>query len=49
MNEMDPYLAFLGVDLDFDNNALLNVKKKKMSFEIDTLHLISPMDLTKGE
>jgi len=27
----------------------LNLKKRKMSFEIDSLHAISPLDLNEGD
>jgi hypothetical protein len=36
MDESDPYPAFLGIDWDFDNNVVLNLKKCQMSFETDT-------------
>jgi hypothetical protein len=38
MDESDPYPALLGIDWAFDNNVVLNLKKRKMSFETDTLH-----------
>jgi hypothetical protein len=36
MDDSDPYPALLGIDKAFDNNAMLNLKKRKMSFEIGT-------------
>jgi hypothetical protein len=41
MDESDPYPALLGIDWDFDNNVVLNLKKHQMSFETDTLHVWS--------
>jgi len=49
MDESDPYLALLGIDWAFDNNAVLNLKKRKMSFEIDTLCMVTPLDLYEGD
>jgi hypothetical protein len=36
MDDYDPYLALLGIDWAFDNNVVLNLKKRQMSFETDT-------------
>jgi hypothetical protein len=33
----------------FDNNVILNLKQRQMSFEMDTLCVISSLDLTKGD
>jgi hypothetical protein len=49
MDDSDPYPALLGIDWAFDNNAMLNLKKRHMSFEIDTLHVITPLDLNEGD
>jgi hypothetical protein len=38
MDDSDPYPALLGIDWAFDNNVVLNLKKRQMSFETDTLH-----------
>jgi hypothetical protein len=37
MDESDPYPTLLGIDWAFDNNVVLNLKKRQMSFETDTL------------
>jgi hypothetical protein len=44
MDESDPYLALLGIDWAFNINVVLNLKKNKMSFETDMLHMVSPLD-----
>jgi hypothetical protein len=49
MDESDPYPALLGIDWDFDNNAVLNLKKCQMSFETDTLHMVTPLDPYEGD
>jgi hypothetical protein len=49
MDEFDPYPALLGIDWAFDNNAVLNLKKRQMSFETDTLHVVMPLDPYEGD
>jgi hypothetical protein len=48
MDESNPYPTLLGIDQAFDNNAMLNLKKRHMSFEIETLHVGMPMDTYEG-
>jgi hypothetical protein len=33
MDDFDPYPSLLGIDWAFDNNVVLNLKKRHMSFE----------------
>jgi hypothetical protein len=49
MDDSDPYPALLGLDWAFDINALMNLKKRQMSFETDTLHVIVPLDPNEGD
>jgi len=44
MGDFDPYPTLLGIDWSFDKNVVLNLKKRHMSFETDTLHMIAPLD-----
>jgi len=37
MNDSDPYPTLLGINSAFNNNVVLNLKKRHMSFETDTL------------
>jgi hypothetical protein len=48
MDDSDPYPALLGIDWEFDNNVMLNLKKRKMYFEMDTLCDV-PLDLNEGD
>jgi hypothetical protein len=48
MDESDPYPALLSIDWAFDNNAVLNLKKRYMSFETNTLHVFAPLDTYEG-
>ena len=45
---MVPYLALLGIDWEFDNNSILNLKHRKMSFDLDTMQLVAPLDPCEG-
>jgi hypothetical protein len=49
MDESDPYPALLGIDWAFDNNVVLNLKKRQMSFETDTLCVVMPLDPYEGD
>jgi hypothetical protein len=48
MEKFDPYPTLLGIDWAFDNNALLNLKKRKMSFQTYTPHVVEPLDPYEG-
>jgi hypothetical protein len=48
MDESDPYLKLLGIDWVFDNNAVLNLKKRQMSFETNALCMVVPLDPYEG-
>jgi len=49
MDESDPYPTLLGIYWAFDNNVVLNLKKRKMSFEIDTVVMVTPLDPYEGD
>lgn len=42
------YRAPLGIDWDFDMDAIINLKKRKMNFERKVLRVIVPLDLMEG-
>ena len=48
MDDSNPYPSFFGIDWEFDNNVVLNLKKRQMSFDTDTLHMITPLYLNEG-
>jgi hypothetical protein len=48
MDDSNPYPTFLGIDWEFDNNSILNLKQRNMSFETD-MHIISLLDPAKGD
>jgi len=49
MDDSDPYPTLLGINWEFDNNAMLDLKKWQMSIEIDTLCFIVPLEMNEGD
>ena len=43
-----PYIALLGIDWDFNNSAIVDLKKRIMTFEGDGLKVIAPLDPDEG-
>jgi hypothetical protein len=43
-----PYLALLGIEWAFDNSTVLDLKKRRMTFERDGLRVIVPLDPDEG-
>ena len=43
-----PYPALLGIDCAFDNQVIINLKKKTMSFEGNGIQVIGPLDPALG-
>jgi hypothetical protein len=43
-----PYPALLGIDWDFNNLTVVDLKKRRMTFEGDVLRFISPLNPNKG-
>jgi hypothetical protein len=44
-----PYLELLGLDSTLDNQAIINLKTRKMKFESRDYRVIAPLDPSKGE
>jgi len=44
-----PYPALLGLDWEFDNQDIINVKTRKMTFELGEYRVIAPLDPSEGE
>jgi hypothetical protein len=49
MDEFDPYPILLGIDWAFESNVVLNLKKRHMSFEAETLCMVAPIDPHEGD
>jgi hypothetical protein len=43
-----PYHALLGIDWDFNNSTVVDLKKRRMAFEGDGLRVIAPLDPDEG-
>ena len=48
MGDKDPYLALLGIDQEFENYAIINLKKELMTFSVEGVRVIQPLDLNQG-
>jgi hypothetical protein len=44
-----PYPPLLGLDWEFDNQYIINMKTRKMTFESGEYKFIAPLDPSKGE
>jgi hypothetical protein len=44
-----PHPTFLSLDWEFDNQAIINLKMRKMAFDSREYRLISPLDPYEGE
>jgi hypothetical protein len=49
VDDTTPYLALLGLDWAFDNQAIINLKTRKMTFESGEYRVIAPLDPSEGE
>lgn len=48
IDDINPYLALLGIYWATDMNRLINLKKQKMIFERKSLRVVVPLDPAKG-
>jgi hypothetical protein len=48
IDDSTPYPTLLGIDWAFKNQAIINLKKKTMSFEGNGIQVIGPLDLILG-
>ena len=44
IDDSNPFLALLGIDWAFDNLTVINLNKKKMTFEGHNIRIIMPLD-----
>jgi hypothetical protein len=44
MGDKDPYPVLLGIDWAYDNYAVINLKKYTMTFEVDGIKVVQPLD-----
>ena len=48
IDDSNPFPALLGIDWAFDNLAVINLKKKQMTFEGPNIRIIVPLDPSMG-
>ena len=48
IDDSKSYPALLGIDWAFDNLAVINLKKKQMTFEGHNIRIIAPLDPSMG-
>ena len=48
IDDSTPYPALLGIDWAFENQVIINLKKKSVSFEGNGIWVIGPLDPTLG-
>jgi hypothetical protein len=49
VDDTTPYPTLLGLDWAFDNQAIINLKTQKMTFELGEYRVIAPLDPSKWE
>lgn len=48
VDDSNPYPTFLGIEWATDMNGVINLKKRKMKFEKNSLRVVVPLDLAEG-
>jgi len=48
VDDSNPYPPLLGIEWAFDNNVIINLKKRQMSFDDGTNRITAPIDLVEG-
>ena len=49
IDDRNPYPALLGIEWAIENDAVINLKKRQMTFEGKGLRVIVPLDPSQGE
>ena len=49
MEDTNPYPYLLGIDWEFENNSIFNLKHRHVSFENEELWVVAPLDVLEGE
>lgn len=48
LGDQDPYPALLGIDWAYENYAMIELKKERMTFEVDGTKVTQPLDHIKN-
>ena len=49
VDDTNPYPALLGIDWAIDNQTIINLKKRILSFEDNEMRVVSPIDPLEGQ
>jgi hypothetical protein len=49
VDESQPYLSLMGLELDFDNQVIINLKRREMIFEVKYLKFTTLLDPLEGK
>jgi len=49
MDDSQPYPTLMGLEWDFDNQVIINLKRRELIFEVGYLKFIAPLDSTEGK
>jgi hypothetical protein len=49
VDDTTPYPTLLGLDWEFENQTIINLKTRKMTFESREYRVIAPLDPSEGE
>jgi hypothetical protein len=49
VDDIQPYPTLMGIEWAFDNQAIINLKRKETIFEVGDLKVTPPLDPTKGK
>jgi hypothetical protein len=49
VDDTTPYPTLLGIDWEFENQAIINLKTRKMTFELGDYRVITPLEPSEGE
>jgi hypothetical protein len=49
VDDIHPYPSLMGFQWAFDNQEIINMKRREMIFDVGDLKVTTPLDLTKGK
>ena len=48
VDDTNPYTALLGIDWEIDNQTIINLKKRILSFKDSEIRVVAPIDPLEG-
>jgi hypothetical protein len=49
MDDSQPYPTLMGLELDFDNQVIINLKRRDVIFEVEDFKFTAPLDPLEGK